>query len=83
MLYSKSPLYLKVFTHIVQEEKEGHPPLCLPEPSTREGSLETSVHQYPAVQASLVTVQGRNAPVLLGGTSRVLLAALREKMEAI
>ena len=60
VLYSKSPLYLKVFTHIVQEGKEGHPPLCLPEPPTHEGSLVTSLHRHPAVQASLVTVRGRN-----------------------
>ena len=59
VLYSESLLYLKVLTHIVQEGK-GHPPLCLLEPSTHQGSLEASVHQHPAVPPSLMTVQGRN-----------------------
>ena len=49
VLYSESPLYLKVLTHIVQEGKEGLAPLCLPEPSTHQGSLGASVHQHPAV----------------------------------
>ena len=49
VLYSESPLYLKVLTHIVQEGKEGLALFCLPEPSTHQGSLGASVHQHPAV----------------------------------
>ena len=73
MLYSESPLYLKVLTHIVQEGKERHPPLCLPEPSTHQGSLEASVHQHPAVPSLLHDCPGEE--LLSGASWRDLVGA--------